>query len=299
MLPLLPAVIPVSIIILIGFLAGRIFPLDNQTISKLTFYILSSALVFDSLYRTTLSLQSTRDLLVGFALTSSLIYLLVWLIGKIGKLLPFLQKGLIATAIFSNNGNIGLPVANFAFGAPGLERAVIYMIGSSILMFCFGPAILTGKGINYSIRLILKLPLFWSIVAALSLRLLPFNFPFKIDLAIQQLGQAAIPVALILLGIQLSNTQFELRLKEVLAAILRLLIAPIIAYFVGLNLHLESSNLQILVLQSAMPTAVNSLVLVTEFGGDANFVARSIVTSTVMSFVTLPLVLWLLSIYVS
>jgi predicted permease len=293
MLPILPAVIPVSLIIVIGFIAGRTLPLDNQTVSKITLYILSPALVFDSLYRTTLSLQNTQDLLVAFALTSCLTYLLVWVISKIGKLTPSLQKGLIATAIFSNNGNIGLPIANFAFGAAGLERAVIYMIGSSILMFCFGPAILKGKGIHYSIRLILKLPLFWSIVAAVGLHLLSFKFPFQIDLAIQELGQAAIPVALILLGMQLSHTQFELRIQEVLAAFLRLLVAPLIAYFIGLNLHLESLSLQILVLQSAMPTAVNSLVLVTEFGGDANFVARSIVTSTVMSFVTLPLILWL------
>lgn len=298
MLPLLPAVIPVSLIILIGFIAGRTLPLDNQTVSKITLYVLSPALVFDSLYRTTLSLKSTQDLLIAFALTSCLTYLLVWIISKIAKLTPPLQKGLIATTIFSNNGNIGLPVANFAFGAAGLERAVLYMIGSSILMFCFGPAILKGKGINYSTHLILKLPLFWSIVAAVCLRLLAFKFPFQIDRAIHELGQAAIPVALILLGMQLSHTKFELRIKEIFAAILRLLIAPLIAYFIGLNLHLESLNLQILVLQSAMPTAVNSLVLVTEFGGDANFVARSIVTSTVMSFVTLPLVLWLLSIYI-
>ena len=48
-----------------------------------------------------------------------------------------------------------------------------------------------------------------------------------------------------------------------------------------------------LVLQSAMPTAVNSFIIVSEFGGDKDLVARAIVTSTLMSFVTLPMVLWL------
>ncbi len=77
---------------------------------------------------------------------------------------------------------------------------------------------------------------------------------------------------------------------------MRKLLAPAIAYWVGNSLNIESLDLQVLVLQSAMPTAVNSLVLVSEFGGDKDFVAKAIVTSTIMSFVTLPLILWLLSI---
>lgn len=73
---------------------------------------------------------------------------------------------------------------------------------------------------------------------------------------------------------------------------MRLLVAPLIAYLVGRTLSLEGLDLQVLVLQSAMPTAVNTFVLVTEFGGDAAWVARTVMISTLMSFVTLPLVLW-------
>ena len=73
---------------------------------------------------------------------------------------------------------------------------------------------------------------------------------------------------------------------------MRLLVAPLIAYLVGRTLGLEALDLQVLVVQSAMPTAVNTFILVTEFGGDAAWVARTIVISTLMSFVTLPLVLW-------
>ena len=74
-------------------------------------------------------------------------------------------------------------------------------------------------------------------------------------------------------------------------AIARLVCAPIIAYLVGRLLNLETLNLQILILQSAMPTAVNSFVIVSEFGGDKELVARAIVTSTLMSFITLPILL--------
>jgi hypothetical protein len=294
MTTLLPAILPVGLIILIGFVVGRTLSLQHQTISQLILFVLSPALVIDSLYRTTLSLQNSIGLLMGFALTSLVIFCLVQLISKIANFSSSFNKALTASAVLSNNGNMGLPVVAFALGESGLERAIIYMIGSSILLFGVGPAMLQGKGAIQGIELTLKLPLVWSILIGLSLRIFSIQFPFEVDRGIQNLGAAAIPIALILLGMQLSNTKFQLKQKEALSLIIRLFFAPTIAYFIGKSLNLELLSLQVLVLQSAMPTAVNSLVLVTEFGGDRDFVARVIVTSTLMSFISLPLVLFLL-----
>jgi malate permease and related proteins len=295
MTTLLPAVLPVGLIILIGFVAGRTLPLQRATLSQLALYVLSPALIVDSLYRTKLSLNSSSKLLIGFALTSITIYCLVGLINRILKLSAPLSRGIIAVVMFSNNGNMGLPVATFALGAAGLDRAIVYMLGSSFVMFCFGPAIISGKGIVQGFKLTLRLPLLWSIVFGLSLRFWSVNIPWGLDRGIQQLGAAAIPIALVLLGIQLSDTSFKPGVKEIILAIACLLIAPAIAYGIGRLLQLETLNLQVLILQSAMPTAVNSFVIVSEFGGDQDLVAKAIVTSTLMSFVTLPLVLaWIL-----
>jgi predicted permease len=289
---LLPAIVPVGLIILIGFLAGKTLTLESQTLSGLAIYILSPALITDSLYRTTLSAQSTVGLVTGFAITSLLLYLVVWGMGKTLKLTPLIQKSLIASTLFPNTGNLGLPLTSFALGAAGLERAVIYLIASSILISGVGPALITGGGIGPGVRLALKLPLFWAILAGLTLRLLSVELPLRLDSGIQQLGMAAIPVALIILGTQLASTCFSVGIYEACAALIRLLLAPLIAYTIGQALQLSGLDLQVLVLQSAMPTAVNSVVLVTEFGGDAPRVARTIVFSTLMGFVTLPLVLW-------
>ena len=294
MTSLLPAVLPVGLIILIGFIVGRTLPLQGSTLSQLALYVLSPALVVDSLYRTELSVASSSSLLMGFALTSIAIYALVGVINRLLKLPSALSRGITAIVMFPNNGNMGLPVATFALGAAGLDRAIVYMLGSIFVMFCLGPAIIRGKGIIQGLKLTLRLPLLWAILFGLSLRLLSFTIPWELDKSIQQLGAAAIPVALILLGIQLSETRFQPGIKEIILAIARLLIAPMIAYLIGRLLHLETLNLQILVLQSAMPTAVNSLILVSEFGGDKDLVAKAIVTSTLMSFLTLPLVLWLI-----
>ena len=291
MTTLLPAVLPVGLIILIGFVVGRTLPLQRSTLSQLALYVLSPALVIDSLYRTELSLTSSGKLLLGFALISIAIYCLVGLINRLLKL-PFpLSRGITAVVMFPNNGNIGLPVVTFALGAAGLDRAIIYMLGSSVLMFCFGPAMIRGNGIIQGLKLTLRLPLLWAILLGVSLRLLSIAIPWQLDQGIQQLGAAAIPIALILLGIQLSETTFRPGIKEIILAIARLLIAPAIAYGIGRGLQLETLSLQVLVLQSAMPTAVNSFVIVSEFGGDKDLVARAIVTSTLMSFITLPIIL--------
>lgn len=294
MTTLLPAVLPVGLIILIGFIVGRTLPLQGSTLSQLALYVLSPALVIDGLYRTELSLGSSSKLLLGFALTSLTIYVIVMIVNRLLSLPPPLSRAITAVVMFPNNGNMGLPVATFALGAAGLDRAIIYMLGSSFLMFCFGPAMIRGKGIIEGFKLTFKLPLLWAILFGLTLRILSLKIPWELDKGIQQLGAAAIPIALILLGIQLSETRFQPGIKEFVLAIARLLCAPVIAYLVGRLLNLETLNLQILVLQSAMPTAINSFVIVSEFGGDKDLVARAIVTSTLLSFITLPILLSLL-----
>lgn len=294
MTTLLPAVLPVALIILIGFVVGRTLPLQRSTLSQIVLYVLAPALVIDGLYHTQLSSATSSKLLLGFALTSGTIYGIVWLFSILFRLDPALRRATTAIVMFPNNGNMGLPVATFALGTAGLERAIIYMLGSSFLMFCLGPAIIQGRGIVSGLKLTLRLPLLYAITFGIGLRLLKIQFPWQLDQAVAQLGTAAIPIALILLGIQLSETSFRPKLKEVMIALARLLVAPAIAYSFGKLLQLQTLDLQVLVLQSAMPTAVNSFVLVSEFGGDQDLVARAIVTSTLMSFVSLPIILSLI-----
>ncbi|MEY4520606.1 MAG: hypothetical protein RLZZ499_3206 [Cyanobacteriota bacterium] len=291
MTTLLPAVLPVGLIILIGFVVGRTIPLQRSTLSQLSLYVLSPALVISSLYRTEVSLDSSSKLLLGFALTSLSIYAIVTVISRLLSLPAPLSRAITAVVMFPNNGNMGLPVATFALGTPGLDRAIIYMLGSAFLMFCFGPAMIRGKGIIEGLKLTLKLPLLWAFLFGLGLHYWSLKIPWGLDKGIEQLGAADIPIALILLGIQLSQTRFRPGIEEIMLAIARLTCAPMIAYVIGRLLQLETLNLQILVLESGMPTAVGSFVIVSEFGGDKDLVARAIVTSTLMSFITLPILL--------
>jgi len=295
---LLSAIVPVWSIVLIGFIASHTLTLENKTLAQLTLYVLVPALIIDSLYSTSLSFNNAVRLLAGLYITSLILYLLVWVGSKILNFPASLQQSLVATTLFPNNGNMGIPVVTFALGTMGLERGLIYTIGSSILLFGFGPALLKGGGIATGINTILKTPLLWATIAGLGLRFLPNQqLPLNLDSSLELLGKASIPVALIILGMQLANTRFEIGVTESFAAMMRLLIAPAIAFFVGYFLRLETLDWQVLILQSGMPTAVNAYILSTEFGGDSPWVARTIFISTIMSFATIASILWIFSFF--
>ncbi len=289
------AIVSISFIILLGAIAARTISLEAKALSQLSVYILAPALVADGLYRTTLSLQSAISILLSFSLISVILYGIIWILGYYLELPILTRKSLLATTLLPNNGNLGLPLIAFTLGDEGLERAIIYMIGSSILLFGIIPALLAGHSLSSGFRFTLKLPLVWAMLAGLSLRFFDLKLPFQLDAAIAQLWKAAIPIALLLLGVQLASTRFGVGRYETAASCLRLGVAPLVAYGVGKLFHLTGLDLQVLVLQSAMPVAVNTIVLVTEFGGDSVKVARTIVTTTLASLLTIPFILWLSS----
>lgn len=288
---LLPALVPVGMIIAIGFIVGRVLPLERQTLSQLVIYVLAPALIASSLYHSTLSANSTMGLVAGFAIATILLYLLAFALNHLLGIPQQIRSSLISTTLFANNGNLGLPFISFALGSAGLERAALYMIIAAVVMTSIGPALLQGGGIANGLKLTLKLPLLWATVVGVLLQGFAVELPLRLDVALEMLGNATIPVALVLLGMQLSQTQFSLGRYELLACGLRLLVAPAFAWIIGRVLGLEGIDLQVLVLQGAMPAAVNNLVWVAEFGGDANCVSRTILLSTLFSFITLPVVL--------
>ncbi|MGF1460716.1 MAG: AEC family transporter [Leptolyngbyaceae cyanobacterium] len=291
---LLPAIAPVALIVLIGFIAGQTLALDRRTLSRLSLYVLLPALITTSLYTMTLAVNRALLIVFGYFVASVLLYLLVYSLCRGANLDSLRQKTLIATALFANTGNLGLPFITFALGESGLERAIVYLVSSSILLTTVGPTLLKGQGLTTGLKTTLRLPVFWAMVFGLLLQALAIALPLRLGDGLALLGGAAIPVALVTLGMQLAQTNFYLDRTVLVAAGLRLVMAPAIALAVATVIGLSGQDRQVLVLQGAMPTAVNTFIWVTEFGGDADLVARAIVLSTLLSFITLPSILWLL-----
>ena len=302
MTAIFPAILAVSLVVILGVIAGYTLRPDRQTLSKLIVYLLSPALIVDSLYRTQMSWREAVAILAVLGITSVFLY---GIVGGLQGLRPqpmAIRKSFLLAAMLPNNGNIGLPLVAFALGETGLERAVVYLIGSSILLFGVMPPLLTsldqagnpGERLRQSLRTTLKLPLIWAILGGLSLRIFQIQLPNTIADTLHQLGRSSIILCLILLGVQLSATPLRLQRFELSVLPLRLLIGPCLAFLVARGLQLPTLDLQVVVLQSAMPVAINAVVLAAEFGGDAAKVSRSVVASTLFALITLPCVLEIL-----
>lgn len=288
---LLEVIIPVAFIVLMGFLIGRRIDFDLQTLSKLSIYMLVPVLIFDAMLRAKLTGSSVLGISLAFFLASGLLYLLGLLWSRVLGLDRASSKTLIASATFPNSGNMGLSLTFFALGQPGLDRAIVYFIASSVLMFGLGPAFLRGGGVVQSLIFTLRLPLFWALAGGLVVRGFNIPLPLGLDQGVHLLGQACIPVMLLTLGIQIAYSKATWGAYELQASSLRLIAAPLLAALAGWLIGLEALDIKVLVLQSAMPIAVNAFLMAGEFGGDASRAARAVVVSSVLSFVTLPLVL--------
>lgn len=288
---LLVNIIPVFFIVLVGFVAERRLALGVDSLSRFALYVLVSALIFDSLYRSDVTLASAAGLCLGFVLTTALLAAIAWPAIRAARFTARARASLMTSALFSNSGNMGLPVVLFALGPAALDRAVVYLLIASVVLFIVGPALFRATGLRESVRLTLGLPFLWAGLVALAFRAFDWHLPLRLDDAVHMLGQAAIPVELLVLGMQIARTRLRLGLFVTIAGGLRLLAGPALAGVVALGLGLSPLDARVLVLLSAMPTAVNALLLSIEFGGDAERTAEAVMASTVFSFLTLPLVL--------
>lgn len=290
----LNAVIPTFILIGLGAFADRLLPhLHLETLSRLSVYFLIPALIFSALARTELTLSSA--LLLSGAYGLYLIVLGIIALSSSRGLSKEKTGGVIIATLFGNTGNMGLPITLFAYGQAGFERAVVLLVVSLTIMFIVGPAVLTNQGGKFIERLkdALKLPPIWATLAGIAINFLPSGLPLSLDRGIELLGNAAIPVMLLSLGIQMRRGWvWEIGPAALRASIVRLAMGPFVAYAVAKVLELEALDTNVLVLSAAMPTAVTMFVVAVEVGGDYQGLARSVVMTTIGSLVAIMAVLF-------
>lgn len=107
--------------------------------------------------------------------------------------------------IIGNNGNFGLPIALLALGRVGLDQAVVIFV-TSVAMYTVGPALLGPHGgVGDAVLTVIKLPVAWALVAGLIVRLTGVTLPIGVARGVELLAQAAIPMVLIALGLQLGQ----------------------------------------------------------------------------------------------
>lgn len=280
-----------------GYLLGKWFQLNSRTLSQVAFYIFSPCLVFNLLTKTQLGHEDILHTMGFAALLMLILGLLTWVAGKVLKLQRKTLAAVLITTIFMNAGNYGLPVNLYAFGETALAYATVFFVFNAIAINSIGILIASSgsSGFIQALKGLAKIPAIYAIVLAFIFVNQGWQLPTAIDRTVTLLGNGAIPTLMIVLGLQFHNIRFSDNILALgLASGMRMLISPLLAYVLASYIHLQQSAYQATVLQSAMPAAVLSTVLATEFDTDPPFVAGVVYVTTLISpFTITPLLAFL------
>ena len=285
--PLAP-VIPVFLLIATGFVFAHWKKINLTSVTEIIVYLGTPSLVFSSLagkplFATDIAVLSAGILLI-FAIVGVFIRFYFLVSG-------FSSRGFALPTLFMNAGNMGIPLALFAFGQAGLQRATLMFVIITFLQYSLGIYILNGRS-NWTE--IFRLPLIYAALAGLSVNLAQISLPEVLLRPIIMLGQATIPIMLISLGYRLHEVE-SLQWGHALGGAL----ARIGGGFAAANLavHLigaEGVNRQVLLLYGALPAAVVNFVLTEKYRQDPALAASIVVISTFISIFTIPVVFWLI-----
>jgi predicted permease len=288
---------PVFLVAVVGFIAGRRLEVDPKTVSRLVFNVFSPALVFRSLATTGVSLVELAQLI----LVMGLIYLCMAAITYVIMLQPGRSRveraGMMLSAVSPNNGNLGLPVIDFAFGPEVLARAVVVFVAMTILNNTVGVWIASSgrNGVRDAIWKILRVPAAYAVFTGLLVKGVDISLPLALERSVNILADASIPTMLILLGLQLARFEhFERVQLASVGAALRLLVAPLVAAVLALLFHLSPQASIAVLMQASMPVGVFTSIFASEFELDSQLSLSIIITSTLASPITLSILILLL-----
>ncbi len=294
----LQSVLPVLLIGGIGYIVGRVRSLDLAPVASLAILVFAPAIIFDSMARAALP----RDLLLQLVLHVALQMAGIWLVTiAVARLLGWrgpTQGALLLSTLFSNSGNIGLPLAYFAFGAEGFAIAggwfAMMAIGSSTVAPYL--AARARVGVREAFARVVRQPSLYAVVAGLIVNLSGWTLPESVARASQLLAGGSVAMMLVLLGLQLARmTMREEVAGAAIGTSIRLLAVPFIAWGAGRLVGLEGTALAVAVLQASTPVAVTSALWALEFNARPALVSAAVVLSTFASVVTLTVLLAVLT----
>jgi len=295
---LLNVVLPVFIVAGVAAVAHLKLQFDARTLSRSVFYVFGPALVFDSLATSEASANAMGQVTAAVLLTVLALWAISAVAARLLRLEGPTQAAFLVGILLMNAGNFGLSVNLFAFGDDGMTWATIYFTLSALLSASLG-AFLSARGrttVRQSLRRVAEIPFLYAAILGVAFTLGDLTMPEPLAKAIHLLGQAAVPVMLSVLGVRLAETlQARQRVQHLpalgVAALLRLVVAPALAWLFAGLFGLSGLARDVTVLQSAMPTAVLTTILATEFDTNPPFAALCVLVTTLLSLPTLTILL--------
>ena len=268
---------------------------NKQALSNLLVYIIVPAMVVNS-YRMEFSAQILRNLLAAFGMSvlSVLLGTVITLLltaRKTGSRMPIFRFA----CIFSNAAYMGFPLISALFGSEGLLYASAYVTVFNILLWTLGYGLVSGgSSVKEVARSLVRTPVLYAIVVGLGIYLLQIPLPALITQPLELLGGMNTPLSMLITGILIASGDLGsiLRDKHIwkLAGVRMLLIPAVcLAAFAVLGLLRFGMSAQVVLLLECCPAAAITSVFAVQFGHDEHFAAGSVVLTTLLSILILPL----------
>jgi predicted permease len=287
-------VLPVFVVASVGFLLARFLRADVKTLSRVIFNALAPCLVFNLLVTS----KIRPDEFGKMVLFTVCVVLGIGLIGRLITLPLRLDRAMasafLIVIMFSNAGNYGLSVNNFAFGKEALARATIYFVTSTVLMYTVGVFVASSgrSGYRKALTGVFKIPAVYGVIGAGVVILTQMTLPPPMMRPIELLSNASLPMMMLVLGMQLERAaKPENPLLIGLATVLTLVISPLLALGMVNALSLSGAARQAAILEASMPSAVVTTILALEYEVMPSFVTSVVLVSTLLSPVTVTLLI--------
>ena len=281
-------IFPVFFVIGVGYYLGKKNPkFDTNFITNFAGNIGTPAMIFYTVTTTGITLS---------IFTHYFIYALIMIGGFaiLGLILLFLLKKDLSMElpplILPNTGNMGVPICLFAYGAQGL--GVASAIASVIILFHFTLGVFLAKK-EFSLDVVIKSPPVYAIIVSVFFLYFEIEPPLFLENTTFLLTYATIFLVLMSLGIALTRFKFSLK-DSIILSLCRVILGPLIAFTLIYNFNLSGFAAGVLLIQSAMPSAILNYLVGSMYSPKkvVDSIASTIVVSTLMSFITIPVVVF-------
>lgn len=277
---------PVFLLAAVGFAWVKLgFEYRMQFVTRLAMTISVPCLIFVALMQTEIAPEALAGLSLAAFVAYGLVMVATFVVAKLAKLD---MRTYLAPLIFGNTGNLGLPLALFAFGDTGLGYAVVVFAVMAILSFTIGIWMVAGAG---SLGKVAAEPLVWATLLGALFLWQGWETPMFLTNTLDLIGQMAIPMMLITLGVAMARLGTGAMSLAMILSVVKLVICTGAGWLAAIWFGLEPVAAGVLIVQVATPVAVTSYLIAEKYGADAQPVAGLVVTSTLLSVIALPVIL--------
>lgn len=290
-------ILPIFIVAAFGFALQRWVGVEKRPLSTIVLNVLSPCLVFSSLVGSQLPGSELLDLALFAIFNVLFMGGLAYISARFLRLSRSQMIALMVVTMFVNGGNYGLTLNQLRYGDPGLARAVVYYTTSTVMLYTIGIFLASMGEMPWkeALRRLLRFPAVYAAVLAIIVYSFSISLPAPLLRGIEVAGAGAIPVMLLVLGMQLADLKTVASWRLAVPAIgLRLIIGPIVALLIATLLGLSGLGRSTSIIEASMPPAVFTIILATEFDLEPPAVTSIVLLSTLVSPLTIATTITLL-----